>query len=128
MDSILNDKNFIWEYISKSLEISNRLNNRNKYDHNHKYKTIISFSEVGNEVNPNDDDGSFFFEVKVPRSVDNSLGNTLRECTNNRIEAAEFLRKLATIIEKGDYICQHCGIVVPVGCNSCAKCADKRGP
>ena len=66
-------------------------------DDNYKKCVDISTGVVGS------DDGTpvFVLDAKSPRSAVNNLGMSIHWSTNERAEAANFLRKLADKIEKG---------------------------
>lgn len=73
--------------------------NARKFDGDNNYKKCVDIrtSIVGA------DDGSpeFVLSARSPRSAVNDLGSSLHWDTNDRAEAADFLRKLADKIEAG---------------------------
>jgi hypothetical protein len=60
-------------------------------DSNAPYRLIIEMAEVGPDGR---EEGGFFCAAKIPRQVDNCLGMSLIEGTNDRKEAIEFLEML----------------------------------
>lgn len=104
--------NMIFEYIKKTL----RIDNRKVFDgdSNGKYRIKIELSEVGPDKNHYDEfAGNFYFEIKVPRQVDNNLGNTLSEVIYSREKAIDMLENIIEELKKcyciEGYTCkEHC--------------------
>ena len=73
--------------------------NARKFDGDNNYKKCLDIrtSIVGA------DDGTpiFVLDAKSPRSAVNNLGMSIHWSTNDRTEAANFLRQIADKIEKG---------------------------
>lgn len=91
-----NDLKYIWQEADEALALTNA----RKFDGNNNYKKCLDLKVcvVGT------DDGSpvFVLDVKSPRSAVNNLGLSLTWDTNDRTEAAAFLRALAGKIEAGE--------------------------
>lgn len=65
-------------------------------DSNFKKMLVIETCVVGPAYG---ESGGFIFAARVPRSATNNLGMTISSHTNDRAEAAEFMRKVAAMIE-----------------------------
>ena len=87
----------IWREVNEALAPSNA----RKFDGDNNYKKCLNIQTC---IIGNDTDGSpvFVLDAKSPRSAVNNLGLSIHWGTNDRAEAAAFLRKLADKIENGD--------------------------
>lgn len=71
--------------------------NARKFDGDNNYKKCIDLKVC--VVGANDGTPVFVFDAKSPRSTVNNLGLSITWSTNDRAEAAAFLRQLAAKIE-----------------------------
>lgn len=85
----------IWSEADEALTPANA----RKFDGDNNYKKCISIKTMF--VGADDGTPVFVLEAKSPRSAVNNLGLSIQWSTNDRVEAANFLRKLAAKIEEG---------------------------
>lgn len=78
------------KYIQKALS----KDNRKIYDgdSNARYRIVISMAEVGGMSE--DEEGGFWFELKIPQQVDNELGRSIINTINNKKEAIKILKEV----------------------------------
>lgn len=87
----------IWREVNEALSPTNA----RKFDGDNNYKKCLDLKLC---VVGSDDDGTpvFVLDAKSPRSAVNNLGLSITWGTNDRAEAAAFLRQLAAKIEAGE--------------------------
>lgn len=86
----------IWREVDEALSPSNA----RKFDGGNNYKKCLNIQTC---IVGDDTDGFpvFVLDAKSPRSAVNNLGMSIHWSTNDRGEAAAFLRQLADKIENG---------------------------
>ena len=82
------------KYVRKAVSKSNRCFNE---DNNHRYRVDIQMAEVGGKK---DGEGNFWFEISIPRQVNNDLGMTFTETVFSKEDAVAVLKSVIAELEK----------------------------
>jgi hypothetical protein len=116
-------KDYILKYVKQALSKENR--KQFDGDSNAKYRVVIELCEVGTDVSEKrefrhpvtgevikshdededqevdgDETGNFYFQIKIPRQVDNSLGCTVTKQVYTRKAAIGILKEIIAELEK----------------------------